>query len=174
LMRCFGEMFQSFMRCFGEMFQSLLRCFGEMFQCLLRCFGEMFQSFMRCFGEMFQSLLRCFGEMFQCLLRCFSEMFQSLLRCFGEMFQSMIYYTVRSTKLEAWLENESIRDSLRPTLDKNYVDLDPTFAGSVDEDYDHRLSGVSKNSFTNIYVDWIQHCSAHRDQVSPGASIVFD
>jgi len=84
--------------------------------------------------------------------------------CF-ETFQSIIYYTVRSTKLETWLENESIRDSLQPTLDKNYVDLDPTFASSVDEDYDHRLSGVSKNSFTNIYLDWIQYCASHRDKV---------
>jgi len=82
-----------------------------------------------------------------------------------ETFQSIIYYTVRSTKLETWLENESIRDSLQPTLDKNYVDLDPTFASSVDEDYDHRLSGVSKNSFTNIYLDWIQYCASHRDKV---------
>jgi len=86
-----------------------------------------------------------------------------------EMLQSIIYYTVRSTKLETWLENESIRDSLRPTLDKNYVDLDPTFASSVDEDYDHRLSGVSKNSFTNIYIDWIQYCAAHRDKVDAAA-----
>jgi len=76
-----------------------------------------------------------------------------------------VYYTVRSTKLETWLENESICDSLRPTLDKNYVDLDPTFASSVDEDYDHRLSGVSKNSFTNVYLDWIQCCATHRDKV---------
>lgn len=63
------------------------------------------------------------------------------------------------------MENESIRDSLSPTLDKNYVDLDPTFASSVDEDYDHRLSGVSKNSFTNVYIDWIQYCAARRDKV---------
>jgi len=84
---------------------------------------------------------------------------------FSEMFQSIIYYIVRSTKLETWLENESIRDSLHPTLDKNYCDLDPTFASSVDEDYDHRLSGVSKNSFTNIYIDWIQYCASHRDKV---------
>jgi len=83
------------------------------------------------------------------------------------MFQSIIYYIVRSTKLETWLENESIRDSLHPTLDKNYCDLDPTFASSVDEDYDHRLSGVSKNSFTNIYIDWIQYCASHRDKVCP-------
>jgi hypothetical protein len=68
-------------------------------------------------------------------------------------------------KLDQWLENEAIREGLRPTLDKNYVDLDPTFAATVDEDYDHRLSGVSKISFTNIYLDWIQYCAARRDKV---------
>ena len=69
-------------------------------------------------------------------------------------------------KLDEWLENETIREGLRPTLDKNYVDLDPTFAATVDEDYDHRLSGVSKNSFTNVYLDWVQYCAGCRDKVN--------
>jgi len=72
---------------------------------------------------------------------------------------------VRSLKLDQWLENETIREGLRPTLDKNYVDLDPTFAATVDEDYDHRLSGVSKSSFSNVYLEWIQYCAARRDKV---------
>jgi len=102
----------------------------------------------------------------ECNLRHFFNAKNGFLQYFCEMFQSIIYYTVRSTKLETWLENESIRDSLRPTLDKTYVDLDPTFASSVDEDYDHRLSGVSKNSFTNAYLEWILCCASHRDKVS--------
>jgi hypothetical protein len=69
-------------------------------------------------------------------------------------------------KLEQWLESETIRDGLRPTLDKNYVDLDPTFAATVDEDYDHRLSGVSKSSFCNVYLEWVQYCAARRDKVN--------
>lgn len=86
--------------------------------------------------------------------------------------QSIIYYTVRSPKLEHWLADENIRDSLRPCLSKDYVDLDPTFGSSVDEDFDNRQSGISKNSFCNIYLDWIQYCASRRDKVT--AVIIFD
>jgi len=54
---------------------------------------------------------------------------------------------------------------LQATLDKNYVDLDPTFSMNVDEDFDTRLSGVSKSSFCNIYLEWIQYCASRREKV---------
>ena len=72
---------------------------------------------------------------------------------------------MRSPKLETWLRSEAILDSLRPALDKSYVDLDPTFNLSVDEDFDHRLSGISKKSFCTVYLDWIQYCASRREQV---------
>ena len=79
--------------------------------------------------------------------------------------QSIIYYTVRSPKLEQWLNDDSIRQGISGTLDKTYVDLDPIFTASVDEDYDSRVSGVSKNSFCNVYYEWIQYCASRRDKV---------
>ena len=84
----------------------------------------------------------------------------------GFIFQSIIYYTVRSPKLENWLENATIQEALRGTLEKNYVDLDPTFTMQVDEDYDGRLSGVSRDSFCNVYLSWIQYCTSRREKVS--------
>ncbi len=81
------------------------------------------------------------------------------------MLQSVIYYTVRSPKLDHWLNHANIMEGLTPTLDKNYVDLDPTFNMQVDEDFDFRLAGVSRNSFCGIYLDWIQYCASRRDKV---------
>ncbi|XP_025105785.1 pecanex-like protein 1 isoform X5 [Pomacea canaliculata] len=78
--------------------------------------------------------------------------------------KSIIYYTVRSPRLEEWTENLSIRQGLRTTADDNYVDLDPTFNAHVDEDYDHRLSGISRQSFCNMYLQWIQHCASRQDR----------
>ncbi len=87
-------------------------------------------------------------------------------------FQSIIYYTVRSPKLEQWLEEDGIQEGLRPTLSKSYVDLDPTFTSHVDEDYDHRLSGISKSSFCNIYLEWIQHCASRRGKVGNPVTVL--
>ena len=73
---------------------------------------------------------------------------------------------MRSPKLEQWLEDSVIREALLPTLERNYVDLDPTFNMHVDEDFDHRMSGISRNSFCNAYLEWIQYCASRRDKVS--------
>ena len=78
---------------------------------------------------------------------------------------------MRSPKLEQWLESAPIQDALRGTLEKNYVDLDPTFTMQVDEDYDGRLSGVSRDSFCNVYLSWIQYCTSRREKVRIGLYI---
>ena len=83
------------------------------------------------------------------------------------LFQSIIYYTVRSPKLEQWLADESIQEGLRPMLDSDHIDLDPTFNFHVDEDFDHRSMGVSKHGFCSVYLDWIQYCASRRDKVQP-------
>ncbi|GIY73122.1 pecanex-like protein 1 [Caerostris extrusa] len=41
--------------------------------------------------------------------------------------KSVIYYTISNEKLDKWLQSEIIQEALRPTLDKNYADLDPVF-----------------------------------------------
>ncbi|KAL5008557.1 hypothetical protein ScPMuIL_014138 [Solemya velum] len=79
--------------------------------------------------------------------------------------KSIIYYTVRSPRLEEWLTNGAIVEGLGQTTEENYVDLDPTFYSHVDDDYDSKLSGISRNSFCAVYLDWVQFCASRRDKV---------
>lgn len=72
---------------------------------------------------------------------------------------------IASTKLEEWLANETMKDGLRGCGERNYVDLDPTFNPNIDEDYDHRLSGISRDSFCGVYMGWIQYCNSRRAAV---------
>ncbi len=59
--------------------------------------------------------------------------------------KSIIYYVVRSPKLEEWLSSPAIAEALKPTeKDKNFVDLDPLFNINIDEDYDFRASGITR------------------------------
>lgn len=81
------------------------------------------------------------------------------------LFQGIIYYVIASPKLEEWLANETMRDGLRNCSERNYVDLDPTFNPNIDEDYDHRLAGISRDSFCGVYLGWIQYCNSRRPKV---------
>uniref|UniRef100_A0A3B4Y4T4 Pecanex-like protein n=1 Tax=Seriola lalandi dorsalis TaxID=1841481 RepID=A0A3B4Y4T4_SERLL len=76
--------------------------------------------------------------------------------------KGIIYYVIASPKLEEWLANETMRDGLRGCGERNYVDLDPTFNPNIDEDYDHRLAGISRDSFCGVYLAWIQYCNSRR------------
>ncbi|XP_061818437.1 pecanex-like protein 3 isoform X1 [Nerophis lumbriciformis] len=93
--------------------------------------------------------------------------------------KSIIYYVSRSPKLEEWLANETIQDALRLCLGPNYVDSDPTFNLNIDEDYDHRASGITPSSFCMVYLDWIQYCNSRRqahvpsERDSPLVSLCF-
>ena len=79
--------------------------------------------------------------------------------------QSIIFYAVRSPRLDEWLSSPTILEALQPTLDKNFIDLDPVFNMNIDEDYDFRASGITRNSFCNVYMDWIQFCATKRSKV---------
>ena len=86
-------------------------------------------------------------------------------------FQSIIYYTVRSPKLEEWLKSPAILEALLSIhSDKNFVDLDPLFNMNIDEDFDYRASGITRTSFCNIYHDWITYCAQRRENV-PNSTI---
>ncbi|XP_031436839.1 pecanex-like protein 1 isoform X2 [Clupea harengus] len=76
--------------------------------------------------------------------------------------KGIIYYVIASSKLEEWLANEGMQDGLRACSERNYVDLDPTFNPNIDEDYDHRLAGISRDSFCATYLSWIQYCNSRR------------
>uniref|UniRef100_A0A8C6L6U4 Pecanex-like protein n=1 Tax=Nothobranchius furzeri TaxID=105023 RepID=A0A8C6L6U4_NOTFU len=79
--------------------------------------------------------------------------------------KGIIYYVVASPKLEEWLANETMKEGLRGCGERNYVDLDPTFNPNIDEDYDHRLAGISRDSFCGVYLSWIQYCNSRRTKV---------
>ena len=76
--------------------------------------------------------------------------------------KSIIYYTVRSPKLEEWLSSNAITEALAQTTDKNFVDLDPLFNVNIDDDYDFRASGITRTSFCSVYLDWISYCVDRR------------
>lgn len=65
-----------------------------------------------------------------------------------------------------WLESSAIQDALQPTLDKQFVDLDPIFNNNLDDDYDFRSSGVTRNSFCSVYWEWIQFCCVKRESAT--------
>uniref|UniRef100_A0A8C8R6V8 Pecanex-like protein n=1 Tax=Pelusios castaneus TaxID=367368 RepID=A0A8C8R6V8_9SAUR len=78
--------------------------------------------------------------------------------------KGIIYYVTTSPKLEEWLTNETMQEGLQPCADCNYVDVDPTFNPNIDEDYDHRLAGVSRESFCVTYLNWIEYCCSRREK----------
>uniref|UniRef100_A0A8C5PP70 Pecanex-like protein n=1 Tax=Leptobrachium leishanense TaxID=445787 RepID=A0A8C5PP70_9ANUR len=78
--------------------------------------------------------------------------------------KGIIFYVTSSSKLEEWLANETMQEGLRPCSDHCYVDVDPTFNPNIDEDYDLRLAGISRESFCASYLNWIKYCSSRREK----------
>ncbi|XP_078398083.1 pecanex-like protein 2 [Cetorhinus maximus] len=94
---------------------------------------------------------------------CMLQMFDLRKMLITYYVKSIIYYLIRSPKLENWLSNESIQEALHPCTAWNYIDRDPgVFNVNIDEDYDHCHKGISRASFCNAYLEWIQHCTSKR------------
>lgn len=74
----------------------------------------------------------------------------------------IIFYLTRSPKLVEWLNNETIREALKPLEDKHFVDLDPLFNINIDDDFDYRASGITRSSFLIVYYPWISYCAGVR------------
>uniref|UniRef100_A0A1Y1JUR7 Pecanex-like protein n=2 Tax=Photinus pyralis TaxID=7054 RepID=A0A1Y1JUR7_PHOPY len=73
--------------------------------------------------------------------------------------KSIIFYAIRSPKLEDWLTSQTILKALQPIQDRNFVDLDPVFNFNIDEDFDLCVCGMTRNMFFQVYGDWIGYCS---------------
>uniref|UniRef100_A0A3Q2QYH1 Pecanex-like protein n=1 Tax=Fundulus heteroclitus TaxID=8078 RepID=A0A3Q2QYH1_FUNHE len=74
--------------------------------------------------------------------------------------KSIIYYLVHSPKLCAWLKDASIQEALQSYTKWHHIERDPqVFSVKIDEDYVHCLQGVTRASFCNVYLEWIQHCA---------------
>lgn len=78
--------------------------------------------------------------------------------------KSIIYFCITSKSLKKWIEHTGIREALECMKDPNYIDLDPIFNGSVDEDYDFKNSGITRSSFCQVYAEWIQYCISQRNR----------
>lgn len=72
--------------------------------------------------------------------------------------KSVIFNIIRSPKLDQWLKSEAIQEALQMTLDPQFVDLDPAFNMHLDEDFDSRVAGITRNSFCVVYLEWIKYC----------------
>ncbi|XP_054154307.1 pecanex-like protein 1 [Oppia nitens] len=72
--------------------------------------------------------------------------------------KSVIYYCIKSKSLDKWITNNEIKEANNCVKEQNFVELDPIFNASVDEDYDFRSSGITRSSFGSVYLDWIVYC----------------
>uniref|UniRef100_A0A3Q1JH41 Pecanex-like protein n=1 Tax=Anabas testudineus TaxID=64144 RepID=A0A3Q1JH41_ANATE len=74
--------------------------------------------------------------------------------------KSVIYYLVHSPKLSTWLKDATIQDALQSYTKWHHIERDPqVFSVKIDEDYVHCLQGVTRASFCNVYLEWIQYCA---------------
>uniref|UniRef100_A0A8C4XDJ4 Pecanex-like protein n=1 Tax=Erpetoichthys calabaricus TaxID=27687 RepID=A0A8C4XDJ4_ERPCA len=81
--------------------------------------------------------------------------------------KSIIYYFLHSPKLRAWIKELSVLESLQLYSKWHYIERDPAvFSVKIDEDYIHCLQGITRASFCNIYLEWIQYCAAKQDELS--------
>ncbi|KAG5897163.1 hypothetical protein JTB14_020892 [Gonioctena quinquepunctata] len=72
--------------------------------------------------------------------------------------KSIIFYLIRSPKLEEWLCNQTVLKALQSMEHGNFVDLDPVFNYNIDEDYDAQNCGMTRNSFVQVHGEWITYC----------------
>ncbi|KAK3573321.1 hypothetical protein QTP86_022685 [Hemibagrus guttatus] len=79
--------------------------------------------------------------------------------------KSIVYYLVINPKLQTWLKEQSIHEALQPYSKWHYIERDPVvFSIKIDEDYVHCLQGVTRASYCNVYLEWIQYCTSKMEQ----------
>uniref|UniRef100_A0A3Q0REG4 Pecanex-like protein n=1 Tax=Amphilophus citrinellus TaxID=61819 RepID=A0A3Q0REG4_AMPCI len=82
--------------------------------------------------------------------------------------KSIIYYLVHSPKLSTWLKDVTIQEALQSYTKWHHIERDPqVFSVKIDEDYVHCLQGVTRASFCNVYLEWIQYCAGKMETVHP-------
>uniref|UniRef100_A0A4W4EA62 Pecanex-like protein n=1 Tax=Electrophorus electricus TaxID=8005 RepID=A0A4W4EA62_ELEEL len=79
--------------------------------------------------------------------------------------KSIIYYLVINPKLQVWLREQAAHETLQPYSKWHHIERDPAvFSVKIDEDYVHCLQGVTRASYCNVYLEWIQHCASKMDE----------
>ncbi|XP_003963837.2 pecanex-like protein 1 isoform X1 [Takifugu rubripes] len=72
----------------------------------------------------------------------------------------IIYYLINSPQLSTWLADATIQETLQSYTKWHHIERDPqVFSVKIDEDYVHCLQGVTRASFCNVYLEWIQYCT---------------
>ncbi|XP_066534580.1 pecanex-like protein 2 isoform X2 [Hoplias malabaricus] len=94
--------------------------------------------------------------------------------------KSIVYYLVINVKLQAWLKEQAMQEALQPYSKWHHIERDPAvFSVKIDEDYVHCLQGVTRASYCNVYLEWIQYCAskmeepADSDEDSPLVTLCF-
>ncbi|XP_066239383.1 pecanex-like protein 2 isoform X2 [Saccopteryx leptura] len=81
--------------------------------------------------------------------------------------KSIIYYMVTSPKLLSWIKNEALLKSLQPFAKWHYIERDlAMFNINTDDDYVPCLQGITRASYCNVYLEWIQYCAQKRQEPS--------
>ncbi|XP_051677421.1 pecanex-like protein 2 isoform X2 [Oryctolagus cuniculus] len=81
--------------------------------------------------------------------------------------KSIIFYMVTSPKILSWIKNESLLKSLQPFAKWHYIERDlAMFNINIDDDYVPCLQGITRASFCNVYLEWIQYCAQKRQEPS--------
>lgn len=71
-----------------------------------------------------------------------------------------------SPKLLSWVENEALLKSLQAFAKWHHIERDlAMFSINTDDDYVPCLQGITRASFCNVYLEWIQHCAQRRPEV---------
>uniref|UniRef100_A0A7N8X8W1 Pecanex-like protein n=1 Tax=Mastacembelus armatus TaxID=205130 RepID=A0A7N8X8W1_9TELE len=88
--------------------------------------------------------------------------------------KSIIYYLIQSPKLSTWLKDATIHEALQSYTKWHHIERDPqVFSVKIDEDYVHCLQGVTRASFCNVYLEWIQYCRVDCDEDSPLVTLSY-
>uniref|UniRef100_A0A671L6Y9 Pecanex-like protein n=1 Tax=Sinocyclocheilus anshuiensis TaxID=1608454 RepID=A0A671L6Y9_9TELE len=94
--------------------------------------------------------------------------------------KSIIYYLVISPKLQIWVKDQSMQEALQSYTKWHHIEKDPAvFSMKIDEDYVHCLQGVTRASYCNVYLEWIQYCAnklkepVDSDEDSPLVTLCF-
>lgn len=79
----------------------------------------------------------------------------------------VIFYTIMDSKLSKWLKDTTIRSTLDAvTGNENFVDLDASFNVSIEEDFDEQIGGITRQSFSAVYGEWLKYCLEQRKKSS--------
>lgn len=77
---------------------------------------------------------------------------------------------VTSPKLVSWVKNESLLKSLQPFAKWHHIERDlAMFNINIDDDYVPCLQGITRASYCNVFLEWIQYCAGKRQEVGRGA-----